>query len=175
MLDEFKRERVARGVLNKCLELWTASSSGQNKSDFGVEELRNQLITFDARNGNNLDKDVTNKPPLQYVLGKTDETSLPAHDKALSFARKKPYVVVQNVPEQDLQSEYGLGSAGRDELLCKEIELSYEEQKVLIRKLKKQVIHQQRIIEKLRGVDKVEGTLGKVDPESVPSVSVYSP
>ena len=68
-----------------------------------------------------------------------------------------------------------MGSAGRDELLCKEIELSYEEQKVLIRKLKKQVIHQQRIIEKLRGVDKVEGTLGKVDPESVPSVSVYSP
>ena len=74
---------------------------------------------------------MANKTPLQYVLGKTDETSLPAHDKALSIARKKPYVVVQSVPEQELHSNHGLTSAGRDELVCKEIELSYEEQKVL--------------------------------------------
>ena len=81
------------------------------------------------------------------------------------------------MPGQDLHSNYGLPSAGRDELVCKEIELSYEEQKVLIRKLRKQVIHQQCIIEKLRGVVKVGGTLGAVDPESdiVSSVSVPSP
>ena len=120
---------------------------------------------------------MANKTPLQYVLGKTDETSLPAHDKALSIARKKPYVVVQSVPEQELHSNHGLTSAGRDELVCKEIELSYEEQKVLIQKLRKQIIHQQCIIEKLRGVVKVGGTLGEVGPESdiVSSVSVPSP
>ena len=155
-----QEERVARGVLNKCLELWSASS-GHNKSDLGVEELRNQLITFDARNGKNLDKDVANKTPLQYVLGKTDETSLPAHDKALSIARKKPYVVVQSVPEQELHSNHGLTSAGRDELVCKEIELSYEEQKVLIQKLRKQIIHQQCIIEKLRALLRSEVRWGR--------------
>ena len=165
-----QEERVARGVLNKCLELWTASS-GQNRFDFGVQELRNQLMTFDVKNGENSDQDLITKTPLQYVLGKTDETSLPAHDKALSIARKKPYVVVQSVPEQDLHQTYDLGSEIGDELFSKK-ELTYEEQKVIIRKLKRQVIHQQLIIEKLRGEVKVE-----VDPESdtVPSVPVSSP